>query len=250
MNQEYTAPCLPLPPSFDVGQILRAAWARFKLHWGVWVLASITCGVLSTIPSILGTGIDLVVGSDNAETILSLSFRVVLSIFSVALTLFLEAGILRMFVSAARGGPVRLGDLFSGGRFVLPLLLAQVLLGVAFSVLCAPFAFILFLFSRSIVVMIVCAIIMVIPMAIAIVRFGLAPFFIVDRSLGPLDAIRASWNATRGFWASLVLLGIWTSFVASSATLLTCGLAVVATGPFLGLTHAVAYAVCSRDAQV
>lgn len=267
MNQEPFDTYPVSMPFFDVGYILRTAWARFKPHGIVLVLAPIVSGVIGSIPGALDRSIDLFVGPDTS--IFSSIRGLCMALLSMALAAFLEAGLLRMALSAVRGASVRLDELFSGRRFVLPLMLLQLLLVSVVGVLCVPVV-LASIVLQSFVAMAVGALVGVVLWLVLLCGFVFTPFFIVDRRLGPIAAMRASWKATDGVKTELfrleivitLLLVIGTfltwgfAFAASTILspllgvvfLLAWGLALAVAAPFAGVAVAVAYAVrCGNE---
>lgn len=174
MNQEYLDTYLPVPTTFEVDRILRTAWARFKLHWFIWVPIPVMTFAFGSIPAVLDTGIDLVAGSNDDAGLFRAFAHLAISVLSTVVAVFFEAGFLRMVLSSIRGGPVRLGDLFSGGRFVLRLVLAQSLLVLATGAICAPIL-IAGAFSQSMVVMLPCVAICAVPWLAMLVGFAFTP---------------------------------------------------------------------------
>ena len=50
---------------------------------------------------------------------------------------------------------------------------------------------------------------LVVPGVILALGLGLYPYFIVDRNMGPVEALKASWDATTGHKANLFVLGFY-----------------------------------------
>jgi uncharacterized membrane protein len=90
---------------------------------------------------------------------------------------YMAGGFTTLALKAARGQPTSFGDLFSGGRFLGRFLVAGIVGGIAVgigSLLC------------------------VIPGYIVAYGISLASFLIVDQDMAPVDALKRSWELTKG----------------------------------------------------
>lgn len=127
----------------------------------------------------LGTILILVIGSYIIEIILQTLLKnagtLVSLLFSVAITLTLYS----VFLASVRGEKVSIGESFKGITPIgfLNMLLNGFVLGVILSV-----SFLL----------------LIIPFLFVLPRVILAPYFVVDRKMGPIKAISASWDASKG----------------------------------------------------
>jgi len=137
---------------------------------------------------------------------------------------FFAAGFIKQSLAAARGEQVSFGDLFSGGASFLPLLLLGALAWVA--KLLGPMGMIgPHIFGGGLTFVLVQ--LMLIPPAIYIsLALSQASYFVVDQKMNPIDAIKASFSATKGqkvqiflFWVLAFLL-IIAGFIACCVGLL------------------------------
>ena len=95
----------------------------------------------------------------------------------LAVDVFVRVGLLRVSCAAARGQPVRLGEIVGGADRFLPLVGA------------------LLLRQLIVVVGLVC---LVLPGILFQLGLSLTEFFVVDRGMSPVQALSASWEATVG----------------------------------------------------
>jgi uncharacterized membrane protein len=114
---------------------------------------------------------------------------------------YMAGGFVTLALKASRGQPTGFGDLFSGGRFLGRFLVASIVGGIVINigyVLC------------------------VIPGVILAFGLSLAAFLIVDQDLGGVDALKRSWEMTKGHKVTIFLfnlLGILVYLIASGCAL-------------------------------
>jgi lipoprotein-releasing system permease protein len=202
--------------NWHVGEVLGAGWAALKRSWGVqiavWLVTLVTV-VGATYGVTLGVGKALLRLRPTAAA--GWIPGVVGVIVGLVLAAFLNAGMVRLQCAVARGEKADFTLLFRGGDRTLPLLGAWLLrLGLTAS----GFA----LFSPGIILSL---------------GLALTEFYVVDRKMSPVAAMRASWDATTGRKWRLAVFSLACSllFVAS---LFTLGLALAITTQlfWLGLT--------------
>jgi hypothetical protein len=109
-----------------------------------------------------------------------------------AVQIAVTLGAISVFLRIHDGQSPRVRDMLDALPQFFPFLLAQIIYGL--------------IAAGGIVLLIV-------PGIIWAIRFGLFSFFIVDKKLDPIEALRASWRLTRGhtlelFWFGLLILAI------------------------------------------
>lgn len=165
---------------------------------------------------LLSTGVGFVSGVGLG--LLHLPYEVHLlvnQLFSFTVTAFLQVGLCRIAVAVARGERFEIGALFTGGGQVLSMLVAMFL----YVVLVAIGMLALF-----------------VPGIVVAIGLSLYPYYVAVHRLGPVAALDASWQATRGmrgriFGLQLVLLG-----VVLASVLVLC----------IGVVFGVAIAACAH----
>lgn len=201
---------LERPGHLDVGRAMVEGWGAVKLNAGRWF------AVLA-----LGYGLALI------------SIPTVIGIFSLLPLLFWGAVVFTLRTIDQRA---EIADLFDGfGRF--PFSLASMLgFAVLYVLIALPGTLVVQMaaFSGSerafLLLAIGHAIQILWTFGIAM-RFYFAPYYIVDRRLGPLEALRASWVATSEQKLSVAALGLVTGLVAAAGALPSVAIATWGTAP-------------------
>ena len=189
--------------TFSIQEALSAAWAAFKSRFGFFVGLVLLFWALTAIPQL---GIQKI-----ENNWLAVPLAVIILLFEY----FLSAGMTRIFLTVADGGHAKIGDLFSGGPVFVPYVLGSIL----FSLIAVAGFFLL-----------------VIPGFIVTIMFMFFGFFIIDKGMGPVEALKASAALTKGvrwqlfgFALVLVLLNM------AGALLLFVGLLVTLPVSWLAL---------------
>jgi len=133
---------------------------------------------------------------------LALSLGLILLIFEY----FLYAGLLKIILSVTDGRETRIGDLFSAGDVFISYLLGSILFGL---------------------IMAVGILLLIVPGLIFSVMFLFYGFFIVDKHMGPVEALKASAALTKGVrWQLFGFILILSLLNVAGALLLAVGLFV------------------------
>lgn len=184
------------PQPWDIGEVLQSAWDVVKVHWAPLIFGPLLGGVLSNAPSQVLGGVAR--GAGDRDTILVMS--VVGGLIAYVVQTFFTAGAMKMALTAARRGEPQFAQVFSGGSAFLRLLGTNflVMLAVLLGMLC-----------------------LIVPGIILGLGFSMAPYYAVDAGMGPIEAMGASWNATKGHKGSLFLFGI-VGFLLAILGLIAC----------------------------
>ena len=210
----------PFPP----GEVISEASRIFTSKMGLLIVAFLIKGFLiflMSIPSMFVAVLAQIFFDQNdiAKAIVWGSASAALSLLSLALWFYLEAGSTILHLKVAREQPASLGDLFSGGRFTLRLALSSliyyVLIGIGF-IAC---------FIPALLVMVV-----------------LFPFsyVLVDRDAAGVDCLTECKRLTDGNWGSLLLIIIlgWACYFAGE---MACYVGLIFAVPFVQIMFALAY---------
>lgn len=191
------------------------AWARFKDVWAPLVGASLLVLILSVVTSLAPK----VVLEPTPSFALTRPASLPWIAAQWSLGAFFNVGLIRMMLVTARGGTPTFRTILSGWDRFLPMLATNLLGAIAMSV--------------GLVLLIVPGI---------IVGYGIAfaTYFVVDANLGPIEALRESWQATRGQKFELFILSLLSGLVCL-AGLAACGVGLVASYPVCTLAFAVAF---------
>jgi hypothetical protein len=158
---------LPLPPHWP-GAFSAYKYSKqaIKLNLGTFVTWLLIEIVVSGGISLLGNS-----ASDATKGLFQIISYLITPLFAAILTKILIAGVRRQSVDS--------GEAFSRG---LPYWLNNVILSILVGV-----------------TLIVSFLLLIVPFFFVWPRLTLATYFLVDKNLGPVEAYKASWNATKGY---------------------------------------------------
>jgi hypothetical protein len=194
------------------------AWARFQENWGVLLLAQL---VFTLIAGILGELPNLLILTHVVQE-KTTGFYVVSGVgfaFSQIVGAFFNVGLTRIWLDAARGAKPKLETLFSGADRFLPML------GLVFA---------------SVIASVIGCLAFVVPAIFLGIIYPLAPYYVVEGRMGPIDALLKSWNVSRGQRWELLLLLLY-GFGLSLLGLVMCCVGWFVTWPIYLTANAVAF---------
>jgi uncharacterized membrane protein len=232
----YAAPQVPPPPQASDGagqprpwtasEALSLAWARFQEHALVIILTYLVGMILTYL---VAAGVALLAGqvptalvatpAVRAPTPASFAALALGNVVSQAVSAFLQVGFARIWLDAARGIRPTFETLFSGADRMLPMLGLNIVFGLGVVIGCA---------------------LLIVPGVLLLLVYPLAPFYVVDAKLGPIDAMRRSWSDTagqKGELAVLALAGVGLGILG----VMMCCVGLLATTPLFMVAAAVAF---------
>jgi uncharacterized membrane protein len=121
---------------------------------------------------------------------------------SVVVAAFMAGGFVNTALKAARGQPTSFGDPFSGGRTFMPMLIAIIVGGIV-----------------TMVGLLLCFV----PGVIVALGISLNSMLVVDQNLGGVDALKKSWEMTKGHKVNIFLFGL-IGLLVFVAGALACGI--------------------------
>ena len=188
---------------FDKREAVKVGWEVFKKNWKflflvgaiVFIFSSVLNAVVQSMPDSLWP-LSLLIG-----------------IFSWILGITMSIGLLKINVKAVDEEQLRFSDLYSHYRLFFKYLVAQFLSGMAalFPSMLLIGGVVLAASNSNTVFIVVGLLLSLIGVLLLIVvstRLMFALYFVADREMGPVDALRASWSATRGEVVNLILFGL------------------------------------------
>lgn len=218
----------PMVPTVRWGEWIGEGWQMFAEQWQAWVVHILVFGLIMLIPIVpfyvLIFAVSMTTSrQDNpAVPVVVFASYPIFYLIIMLLTSFLMGGAYRSAFKQLRGERFQLRDLFSGGDCWGRLLGATLLMGI----LC------------SIGIMLC-----VIPgLIVAGLLFFTIPL-IVERNLGVIDAMRASYEVTRQNLLMFTLFAIVLSILAGVGAL-ACYVGLLVTYPLFFTIMAVAYRDC------
>jgi uncharacterized membrane protein len=206
------------PQPWSVGEVVSLAWEALKRDWVVLVFAPFAAQLVAGVPNY----IPAVALATQAVEPNSTEYWILYAICMIAaLTVgtFFQVGLLRIFLAAARGQRADFAELFRGMDRFVPLLGATVLM-----------FFVVFLGY----------LLLIVPGIILAIGLSLAQFYVVDAEQGPVEALKSSWEATKGHKGNLFLLGL-AAFGLAILGLLACCLGYYVAMPVAWVAFSIAY---------
>lgn len=237
-----TGPAIGGQIKIEVGDVFSTAWEITKRNLGFLVaviIVSFVAGLLFGIPASFVSSVAQMQQQNGQHGValglflFSLFWQILAAVFGV----FLACGQTMIQLKLARGEQAELGELFRGMRFLLRMVMCNVVLfflGVACFV---PFL-ITVLVSRDIAPFVALAsFVVVIYFSIAFEPF---PFVLVAEDTPGIAAISRAWQLTNGNRLTLLLLAIVQVLVLVLGVLACC-VGLLVAWPFVSMMLTVAY---------
>lgn len=199
---------------WEIGPVLSRAWRLFTDNLGIILGAMFVMAIINLTFTGVERNLDALIGGSSGLAALLLGpIRVGVSLAGWVVSVFLSLGLIRLMLNLIRGGSATFADLFSGGRYLFPGVAASLLVGGG--VLLGLIA-------------------LIVPGVILGLGWMFSQALIVDRNMGPIEAMQASWNLTRGEKGGLLL---WMLVCAGICLLgaMACGVGLFVAAPICGL---------------
>ncbi len=227
------------PVPWDAAQVLSEAWDIVKVHWPVLIFAPIIVGLLAGFPSVIinqlrpggAAGVAVWVGSMVVQLVLGA---------------FLEVGLARLLIVAARGGVPDFGAIFQGGaafgrmfgvKVVLMILgwtIAGVTVGPAVALAVNEIG--VEVLQRPELVLsrisdltatpflaLLAGMVALVPLTVFLtLRLTFAHYYVADTDRGTVEALGASWTAMRGHVLNLFLFTLLVGLLAIAGMMACC----------------------------
>lgn len=215
---------------FSIGDIVNQSWILVKPNVWVFIAALLLFYLVNFVVSLFFNGaiatstLVFLPGQGSAGDLLASLVSIPVLIyffFSVVLSAFFYLGFYQMGLEAADGEEASL-SVFSRAftwRKVGNLFLGNILFGLLFSI---------------------GLILLIIPGVLVYARMQYYIFFIIEEDCGPIQALRRSWDATRGHSLELVALLLVFLFI-NLLGLLLCGIGLLVTLPMTIVAFALVY---------
>lgn len=160
--------------SFEKGWKL--LWGNFGIILLVWIVSTLISVSVSLVSGFL---------PDSGSTGTAIFWGIVLFIFNFFIAYPVQIGVIYFMIKIARGDNAELKDIFEAfnhyGSALLMMILLGLIIGIGFLLL-------------------------IIPGIILGLRLYYTPFILIDQKLGAVDAIKASWEMTRGHGGQVFLM--------------------------------------------
>jgi uncharacterized membrane protein len=222
-------------PQVRFGEWISEGWKMFTEQWKAWVVNTLVFVLICGTPMIIVVGgfygylimqisestarrsSQPPIGPEALVTFYLIFFAVMF--FTLFIAAYFTGGMHKSALKQLRGGKVELRDLFSGGNTYLPILIASILTSILTMfgiVLCVIPAFI-----------------------VAGALFFTVPL-IVERRLGAIEAMKASYELTKNNLLMFTLFSFVVQLIAQAGSY-ACYVGLLATIPLLFTITAVAY---------
>jgi hypothetical protein len=223
------------PESYSVGNAFSYAFEKFKANWGPLVLITLLLLVASVVVNLLSqlifggvgqTTVDPQTGQIEGGGLFGVAM--ILSLLSSALVfavqLVIQSGIIKGALSLSRNEPLTIGSAFSGinwGQVVLASIITGAMIFVGLILCIIPGIVVAFLTSYTL-------------------------YFVIDRNMSAIDAIKASFTMVKDNVGQLLLF-----FLATIAAVIVgaclCGVGLLAAIPIVVLAQVYTFRTLNGD---
>lgn len=189
----------------DIGEAIKLGWGRCVNHIGGVIAAALIYLAISVAASI---PMQFVAQPSQGGQIEPASFGIfaILYVINIVVSTFLGVGFIKYTINLVRDDVSNLGDLFAGGPHFFATLGGGILLSIA---LFLPLGILAAIGGAIGEEAMVAAVILGSLFAVGFgIRLFWFPYAIVDRQIGPIAALKASWECTRGNWWRIVVVYI------------------------------------------
>ena len=184
------------PRDFSIGNAIGFGWNTALRKLGFFIVTLLVIAVLTSIPGVLSNWL----GRDDDG--IAVLFSLVQTVIGIIVTM----GLINICLHFVDGQNARLGDLFEPAPQFLNFLVANVLAGLA---------------------VMIGLILLILPGIYLAVKLQFFGYPIVDRGVGPIDALKESFAITNGvFWKVLLFDVLATLIVIAGAIAFGVGLFV------------------------
>ncbi len=217
----------PNVPRLDPVAAVGFGWNAVMKDYASVALPIVVAMFVMVVPAVaLNFTLSLILGIVNTKLdptiamIFSIVGQCVTQVLSIGSQAFIFGGLVQFTLGVCRGQRPAFNVVFSGGRFFLPMLGGQLLytLGIAVGIL-------------------LCGV----PGAILACGWVCYQPFIIDKGMGPIDALGASWRLTTGFKGSIFLYFLLSAAVGFLGVLALCAGAALISWPVLAIANSYLY---------
>ncbi|MEN8263101.1 MAG: hypothetical protein ABFR82_06525 [Nitrospirota bacterium] len=201
---------------FSIGDSIKFGWDTMKGNIGFFIVLIIVAALIENIPGAIG---------NFAKDFPMISF--LLFFIGWLLGFIVQMGLIKVSLKFCDGTRGKLDDLLSSFDLLWKFILSSITYG-------------LIVFGGTLL--------LVVPGVIWAVKFSLFPYFLVDKGLGPIEAIKASGEATKDTKMHLFLFGL-TLGVLNIAGALVLLVGLFATIPTSMVAYAYVYRTLSGETE-
>jgi len=185
------------PEKFSIESAFSIGWAHTKRQFVPLLLVMAVSWVIPMAFAFVSFLFALLIPKDQA--VIKLLYSFVAGILSLAVNAILELGMINVYLRVLDGDEAKISDLFSATKQM-------------FTYVMGNFCFNFLLFWGYLC--------FIVPGVIVSVAVQFYSYFIVDKEIGPIESIRASWIASRGARLNIFLMVVLFHVLRSFGTLM------------------------------
>lgn len=207
--------------SFQIGEVISEAWGRVKGAKGSIIGAVFVMYAISYLLLIAGGAVLGMLGIDENNIGLFVVTQIGLQLFSMAVTAVFTGGLVMMGVRRAVDQPINFSMLFDGISRATPLMIAMVLQTIIISI-----GFML----------------LIIPGIYLVIGYSLTYPLIMEKGLGPWEAMEASRKAVHHSWFQIFGLGFLMMLICMVSSI-PLGIGLIWSVPMAIITLGIVYRI-------
>jgi uncharacterized membrane protein len=198
---------------FIISNTIKKSWSIFKKEW-------IMIYALTLLPMILGFVYSFVTGMTKDPE----SYNIVMHLIYMLLQFIISMGVIKGFLQVIRGKEVNMETFTSMFPLIIKYLVAQIILSV---------------------IIFVGLIFFIVPGIYFAIKYMFAPYLVIDKEMGPIEAMKASAKLTKGIKWDII------GFIAAIVILMYSGIIALLVGliitvPLATLAYVNFYNVVSK----
>lgn len=204
------------PTRLNVEDVFSASWAIFKVHWlmacvAILVVQAANFGA-SMLQNVLMAGLEAV--NDPA---IGVPGFILIVIASALFQMWVQIGQVMVMFDIARNREINLGKLFTGAPYLLNMVLASLMVAVIVGAIAAvmvgiPTAAVALSTQDGDAIAgtaMISFFVAMVPIGVVSLMLSQVQMLIIDRGLGPVEALHTSYEITNGNKLSLFVIGIF-----------------------------------------
>lgn len=211
-----------------MNEAVKFGWNSMKSNFWLFVGVFVVGGLVMILPTALGFALALPAFKSTGMYVVRGYLSSFLQVASWVVNLIIGMGYITIALKLVDGQKPAFKDLFTSIKHFFSFLLVNLCYGV---------------------IVFVGILLLIVPGIIWALKFQLAPYFVIDRGMDPITALKASAAATKGAKVELLLFGILLQFI-NAAGFLVVLLGLFATVPTTMVALAHMYRALSKRVPV
>lgn len=192
-----------------IKEAFRNGWQKFKENWKLLIGAQVTAFLISAVFNLV---------SENVPADLWF-VALVVYLATVVLGVVMGIGMMKIYLKVADGEQASIKDLFLHYKLFFKLIFAQLLAGLISGLAVLPVAFVvgLFFVINNNILWVVGAVLILAGVLFTVhisVRLMFVQYLVVDKGMGPVEAVKGSFAITKGHVLQLLGFGAMSFLVA------------------------------------